>query len=139
MDDKFHIDERGYIIYNVLPPDKKIQYLSEIFKGGNYPEITQDYINSFFKNLSRRGAFEFNTLVVKTKTGNIVNIIFDKNIIHINASNMSDIRTFIHTVIHNGSILFKLSEVKPSDKFHLPCYARYIKLNRDVKYTFSVN
>ncbi len=133
------IDDRIYTVYSVLPPAHKTGFIHELLNNSeDCNAIITKYVKSYFTKIKKDKNI-FNTLVYKTNSGNIVNIIFQNDIIHINSDSALEIRKFVKTLLYEGHIIVNETPKTKHSNFYLPYYAVYKKLNTSDRYPMIPN
>lgn len=123
-------DAKSYMIYQLLPDSKKIEFLMESIDG-DVDEVTTKFYTEYFSEVAHQNSTELLVITLFSDGGNRVNVIFDDWHIHVNSNSEEGIESFSKTLFDKGYIMESV-EVDPEiDKiFHLKYHKCFHTLNQ---------
>lgn len=124
----------SFVLYQILPKQRKIDFLYDAFFGDNMDEISTRYFKAHMSGVIKpRPSTSLSIMAFLTADGSRVNIIMDSDTIHINSDKLKPITDLVHTAFMDGNILFRdvsaLKTPENKDQFHLKYYRSYKKIN----------
>lgn len=126
-------DNTSFILYQILPNHKKIDFLNQSFTG-NISNISKAFYKQHFRNTLKHNAIiEVGILSYQTDTGAKVNIFLQDDYMHVNSDKLIPIRELIHATLYDGDILIldktKKKTKENRDRYHLKYYRAYRRIN----------
>ncbi len=130
-----NFDNASFVLYQILPNHKKIEFLNDSFTGNIFDISKKFYENHFIKVVEPDKDIEVGILSYITHEGDKLNIFFHDGYMHVNCNKLIPIRELVHAAFSEGNILF-LDKTKKKNKtnreqYHMRYYRAYKKLNPD--------
>lgn len=134
----------SYVLYQILPDHKKIDFLNRAFES-DIAKLSQEiYQNHFRSVLTTSEKTEIGIISYDTPEGERVNVFFHGDMMHINCNKLRPLRELVNTAFHDGSILIRDRSLKKTtenrERYHMRYYRAYVNLNYDhYQYPISIS
>lgn len=124
----------SYVLFSILPLDKKIEFLDRIMNQEDADELSKEYYTDHFSEvLDDDEVNEIGILSYYTPENDKVNIIFHDNVIHVNSDKLTPIKHLIEEMFYDGNIVVRDKSYKKTKhnkhRYHMRFYRAYRKIN----------
>ena len=131
--DTLDFSNTSFVLYQILPDDKKIDFLNQAFDG-NVVKTSQRFYEQHFKSvIAPSGETEIGIISYVTPDGAKINIFFHDDYMHVNSNKLVPIKELVGSAFMDGHILVLDKTLKKTkdnrERFHMRFYRAYKKLN----------
>lgn len=133
-----------FVLYNILPIDKKIDFLHQLKTKSIEDVSLQTYHNLFSDIISNDGVVTVDVgILTYTIEDHPLNIFFMGDHVHINCNRLVHIKDFISDMLINGELVVRDFTMKKTSKnkgrYHHRFYRAYKIINQNNKYPISLS
>lgn len=134
MMETLNFTNNSFVLYQILPNHKKIDFLNESFDKHDAALVADKLYFSHFDEIITPGEdTQIGILSYLSQDGSKINIIFHGNIIHVNSDRMKPIHELVYAIFNDGNIIYQDKSLKKNkynrERFHMKYYRAYRKLN----------
>lgn len=123
----------SYILYQILPIQRKLEFLSDIFRRSDSKQVSAEYFKDHFKDIledNKLAAIEIVTFL--TSDGDKLNVFTDTDCIHVNCDKLAPINNLVKLLLLQGNILYRDKKIKKTDRNRHRFFMKYYRVYRKV-------